>query len=106
MKVTNTERGQCVSYWHPEYHPRLAVVGTYGDLEVRAGTIIGSFGACFLRRSTLEAKVGPLTPGDERTLLEGSMAKLRHGVGIEAYPADEVLGVLCSSAASDGKLTR
>ncbi|CAM9218938.1 unnamed protein product, partial [Laminaria digitata] len=59
-----------------------------------------------VRQSAPRKPVGPLTPGNERTLLEGSMAKLRHGMGIEAYPADEVLGVLCSSAASDGKLTR
>lgn len=82
------------------------MVGTFGDPGVKAGTIIGSFSACLPRLSTLDAKVGRLTSDNERTLLECSLARLRHGMGIEAYPAEEVIRVLCSSAASDGKLTR
>lgn len=54
----------------------------------------------------VEVKVGPLTSDNQRTLLDFTLAKLRNGMGIEAYPGEEVLGVIFSSAASDGKLTR
>lgn len=38
--------------------------------------------------------------------LHPGLAELRNRVRLGSFPADEVLDALCSTAASDGKLTR
>lgn len=50
--------------------------------------------------------MGRVTPSNAATPLNPGLAEFRTKMGISLFPAKEVLDALCSTAASDGKLTR